>query len=78
MLRRSVRGIAVTSFGGSVYPVSRAHHLADLDRVGDRPGTGKGDQGLGLGDDKVTEHRKARGDPASRRVLQRRVPCGLV
>src|SRR5437764_15491868 len=35
MLRRSVRCIALTPFGSSVYPVSRAHHPADLDRVGD-------------------------------------------
>src|SRR3989442_2206898 len=35
MFRRSARCITLTPFGGSVYPVSRPHHLADLDRIRD-------------------------------------------
>src|SRR4051794_16314221 len=40
----------------------------DLDRVPDGPRAGEADQGLGLGDDEIAEHREARGDAAGRRV----------
>src|SRR4051812_8682035 len=36
----------------------------DLDGVPNRARSGEADEGLGLGDDEVAEHRERRGDPA--------------